>query len=262
MNITNEYKSINYKLKTKLMSTTATITKMKELRLQGMRKAFETSLETKQWQNMTQDEFISYLVQSEWEQRQNKRLQMSLYRAKFRYNASVEELSYSQERNINKNMIMRLADSSYIEKKENIIITGSTGVGKSFFASALGHQACIKGFKVIYYNTAKLFTKLKMAKGDGTYIKELNRIEKQDLLILDDFGLQPMDQQIRLALLEIMEDRHGKKSTIISSQIPVNKWHELLEEKTIADAILDRIVHTSHRIELKGESLRKTKQPK
>ena len=244
------------------MSTTTTITKMKELRLQGMRKAFEASIETKEWQNMTQDEFISYLVQSEWEHRQNHRLQVSLYRAKFRYNASIEELSYSQGRNINKNMIMRLADCSYIEKKENIIITGSTGVGKSFFASALGHQACIKGFKVIYYNTAKLFTKLKMAKGDGTYAKELSRIEKQDLLILDDFGLQPMDQQIRLALLEIMEDRHGKKSTIISSQIPVNKWHELLEEKTIADAILDRIVHTSHRIELKGESLRKNKATK
>jgi DNA replication protein DnaC len=244
------------------MSTTATITKMKELRLQGMSKAFEASIETKEWQNMTQDEFISYLVQSEWEHRQNYRLKVSLYRAKFRYYASIEELSYGQGRNINQNMMMRLSDCSYIEKKENIIITGSTGVGKSFFASALGHQACIKGFKVIYYNTAKLFTKLKMAKGDGTYARELNRIEKQDLLILDDFGLEPMDQQIRLALLEIMEDRHGKKSTIISSQIPVNKWHDLLEEKTIADAILDRIVHTSHRIELKGESLRKNKTTK
>jgi DNA replication protein DnaC len=241
------------------MSTTTTITKMKELRLQGMSKAFEASIETKEWQNMTQDEFISYLVQSEWEHRQNYRLKVSLYRAKFRYAASIEELSYGQGRNINKNMMMRLSDCSYIEKKENIIITGSTGVGKSFFASALGHQACIKGFKVIYYNTAKLFTKLKMAKGDGTYARELRGIEKQDLLILDDFGLEPIDQQIRLALLEIMEDRHGKKSTIISSQLPVNKWHELLEEKTIADAILDRIVHTSHRIELKGESLRKNK---
>jgi DNA replication protein DnaC len=241
------------------MSTTTTITKMKELRLQGMSRAFEASIETKEWQNMTQDEFISYLVQSEWEHRQNYRLKVSLYRAKFRYPASIEELSYGQGRNINQNMMMRLSDCSYIEKKENIIITGSTGVGKSFFASALGHQACIKGFKVIYYNTAKLFTKLKMAKGDGTYARELRGIEKQDLLILDDFGLEPIDQQIRLALLEIMEDRHGKKSTIISSQLPVNKWHELLEEKTIADAILDRIVHTSHRIELKGESLRKNK---
>jgi len=244
------------------MNTTATITKMKELRLKGMTSAFEASLETKEWKNMTPDEFISYLVQSEWEHRQNYRLKVSLYKARFRYTASVEELSYGQGRNINQNMIMRLSDCSYIEKKENIIITGSTGVGKSFFASALGHQACIKGFKVIYYNTAKLFTKLKMAKGDGTYAKELSRIEKMDLLILDDFGLQPIDPQIRLALLEIMEDRHDKKSTLISSQIPVNKWHELLEEKTIADAILDRIVHTSHRIELKGESLRKNKATK
>lgn len=245
-----------------MSNTKTTITKMNELRLQGMRKAFEASIETREWQNMTQDEFISYLVQSEWEHRENKRLQVSIYRAKFRYNASLEELSYGEGRNVNKNMIMRLSDCSFIEKKENIIITGATGVGKSFFASALGHQACIKGFKVIYYNTAKLFTKLKMAKGDGTYSKELSRIEKQDVLILDDFGLQPIDQHIRLALLEIIEDRHGKKSTIISSQIPVNKWHELLEEKTIADAILDRIVHTSHRIELKGESLRKKQTTK
>jgi DNA replication protein DnaC len=245
-----------------MSNTRTTITKMNELRLQGMRKAFEASVETKEWQNMTQDEFISYLVQSEWEHRENKRLQGSIYKAKFRYNASLEELSYGEGRNVNKNTIMRLSDCSFIEKKENVIITGATGVGKSFFASALGHQACIKGFKVIYYNTAKLFTKLKMAKGDGTYSKELSRIEKQDVLILDDFGLQPIDQHIRLALLEIIEDRHGKKSTIISSQIPVNKWHELLEEKTIADAILDRIVHTSHRIELKGESLRKKQATK
>lgn len=245
-----------------MSNTKTTITKMNELRLQGMRKAFEASVETKEWQNMTQDEFISYLVQSEWEHRENKRLQGSIYKAKFRYNASLEELSYGEGRNVNKNTIMRLSDCSFIEKKENVIITGATGVGKSFFASALGHQACIKGFKVIYYNTAKLFTKLKMAKGDGTYSKELSRIEKQDVLILDDFGLQPIDQHIRLALLEIIEDRHGKKSTIISSQIPVSKWHELLEEKTIADAILDRIVHTSHRIELKGESLRKKQATK
>jgi DNA replication protein DnaC len=239
------------------MSNTITITKMKDLKLNGMRRAFEAALETRECQNMTQDEFISYLVQNEWEQRQNQRITMSLWRAKFRYNASVEQISFSKDRNLDKNAIMRLADCSYLDKKENIIITGSTGVGKSFITSALGHQACIKGYKVMYCNTAKLFTKLKMAKGDGSYTREISRIEKQDLLILDDFGLQPLDQQIRLALLEIIEDRHGKKSTMISSQIPVNKWYELLEEQTIADAILDRIVHTSHRIELKGESQRK-----
>jgi DNA replication protein DnaC len=239
------------------MSNTATVTKMKELKLQGMRRAFETSLETRECQHMTQDEFISYLIQSEWQHRQNQRITMGLYRAKFRYQATIEEMDFNQQRNLNKNAIMRLADCSYIQKKENIIITGLTGVGKSFLASALGHEACVKGYKVVYYNTAKLFTKLKMAKGDGTYAKEISRIEKQDLLILDDFGLQPIDHQLRLALLEIIEDRHGKRSTIIASQLPVNKWYDLLEEQTIADAILDRIVHSSHRVELQGESLRK-----
>lgn len=239
------------------MSNTITVAKMKDLKLQGMRRAFEASLETREYQNMTPDEFISYLVQSEWDYRQNQRIAANIYRAKFRYHATVEEINYNQARNLNRNNVMRLADCSFIEKRENIIITGFTGVGKSFLASALGHQACVKGYKVNYFNTGKLFTKLKMAKGDGTYAKEISRIEKQDLLILDDFGLQPMDNQIRLALLEIIEDRHGKKSTIIASQVPVNKWYELLEEQTIADAILDRIVHSSHRVELQGESLRK-----
>lgn len=242
------------------MNNETTIEKMRQLKLNGMRKSFEASLETREYENMTPDEFTNYLVQAEWDHRQRQRITMSLYRAKFRYDASIEGINFGQGRNLNKNTIMRLADCSYIDKKENIIITGSTGVGKSYIASALGHQGCVKGYRVIYYNTAKLFTKLKMAKGDGTYAKEINRIERQDLLILDDFGLQPIDAQIRLSLLEIIEDRHGKKSTIIASQLPVDKWYELLEEKTIADAILDRVVHSSHRIELKGESLRK-KQP-
>jgi len=244
------------------MSNNETITKMKDLRLQGMRRAFEATLETREFQGMTQDEFISYLLQHEWEHRVNQRIAAGIYRAKFRYQACVEHIDFGQGRKLDKNMMMRLVDGSYIEKKEHVIVTGPAGVGKSFLVSALGHQACVQGYKVMYYNTAKLFTKLKMAKGDGTYAKEINRIEKQDLLILDDFGLQPLDQQIRLALLEIIEDRHDKRSTIISSQIPVNKWHELLEEQTIADAILDRIVHTSHRIELQGESLRKKKPNK
>ena len=143
--------------------------------------------------------------------------------------------------------------------KQNIIITGSTGVGKSYLASALGYQACINGYKIIYSNTSKLISKLKMAKADGSYIREMLRIEKQDLLILDDFGLQPFDAQGRASLMEIVEDRHGKSSLMITSQVPVKQWFDLIGEKTIADAILDRIVHDSIRIELKGESLRKRK---
>jgi len=146
---------------------------------------------------------------------------------------------------------------SFINKGENILITGATGVGKSYLSSALGHQACQSGYKTLYFNTQKLFSRLKMLKADGSYTKEISRMEKYDLLILDDFGLAPLDSTARMFLLEIIEDRHGRKSTIISSQLPVAKWYEVIGESTIADAILDRMVHTAHRIELKGESLRK-----
>ena len=155
--------------------------------------------------------------------------------------------------------MMRYAECDFIDKAENILITGPTGVGKSFISSALGNQACHKGFKVLYFNTQKLFTRLKMSEADGSYMREINRIEKQDLLVMDDFGLQEMDTQTRLAFLEIIEDRYDIKSTIISSQLPVSKWYDVIGEGTIADAILDRLVNGAHRIDLKGESLRKKK---
>jgi DNA replication protein DnaC len=154
-------------------------------------------------------------------------------------------------------MIMRFADCTYIDKHENILITGSTGIGKSYVASALGNQACMFGHYVLYTNASKLFAKLKMSKADGSYVKEIAHIERQDLLIIDDFGLQALDSQNRQMLLEIIEDRHGNRSTIMTSQLPVAKWYEVIGEQTIADAILDRIVHDAHRIELNGESLRK-----
>ena len=150
----------------------------------------------------------------------------------------------------------------FIQKKENIIITGSTGIGKSYLASAIGHQACALGYKVIYFHNTKLFAKMKMAKADGSYLKELSRIEKHHLLLIDDFGIAPLDAASRSALMEIIEDRHGKTSTIITSQVPIAAWHDVIGEQTIADAILDRIVHDAHRIEMKGESLRKKRQPK
>jgi DNA replication protein DnaC len=204
----------------------------------------------------TADEMISQLVEAEWDDRYNRKLERSVHNAHFRYKASIEEIDFADDR-LDRNQIYRLADCSYIKRGENIIITGSTGIGKSYLASALGHQACSLGYKVVYYHSSKLFGKFKMAKVDGTYLKEIARIEKQNLLLLDDFGLQPLDAQSRSALMEIIEDRHGKSSAIITSQVPVSKWHEIIGEKTIADAILDRLVHDAHRIELKGESLRK-----
>jgi len=198
----------------------------------------------------------SHLIESEWDERYNRRLLHSTHRARFRYKASLEQVSYENNR-LDKNQVLRLAEGEFIQKKENLIITGSTGIGKSYLASALGHQACSLGYRVLYQHHTKLFGRMKIAKADGTYLKELARIERQQLLLIDDFGITPLDAQSRATLMEIMEDRHGKSSTIITSQLPVSKWHEVIGEETIADAILDRLIHDSHRIEMKGDSMRK-----
>lgn len=239
------------------MNHHSTLEKIKELRLHGMHKAFAASLQTKGPEQFTADELLAFLVDAEYDFRQTLRIKSLIRSARFRYQASVEEINFASHRNLNKNAFMRLVDCSFIANRENIIITGPTGVGKSYLASALGYQACTMGYKVRYFNMSKLFATLKMSKADNSYLKEIGKIEKQDLLILDDFGLHPIDTAVRIALLEIIEDRHSKASTLIASQIPVVKWHELLGEQTIADAILDRIIHTAHRIELAGESMRK-----
>jgi DNA replication protein DnaC len=236
-----------------------TMEKMKTMKLHGMVRAFRTSLEAGRADNWTADELVSMLIDSEWDERYNRKLNRNLKNARFRYKAAVEQINFDTTRDLNKNYILRLADCEFIDKKENVLITGSTGIGKSYIASALGHQACSLGYKVLYEHTSKLFARLKMGKADGTYLKEVTKMEKQELLIIDDFGIQPLDQQSRTILMEIIEDRHGKRSTIFTSQVPVNKWHEVIGEQTIADAILDRIIHDAHRLELKGESMRKKK---
>ncbi len=239
------------------MNTNATIEKMQQMRLYGMKRAYESSFETRNQDTFTNDEFIAWLIESEDNQRNNSRTERLLKNARFHYQASLEEVNYSPDREIDRNQLTRLSDCSFIDRCENIIITGCTGTGKSFLGTALGYQGCIKGYKVLYYNLGKLFNKLSMAKADGTYMKELARIEKQDLLIIDDFGLQAINNEKQLILMDLIEDRNQKRSTIFCSQIPVKNWYDLIEEKTIADAILDRIIHTAIRFELKGESMRK-----
>ena len=240
------------------MNHVQTLEKLKSMRLFGMERAFQTTLETRT--DYTPDQMITYLVETEWEDRQDRKLRRYLKSARFRYQASVEEVSFDPTRNLDKNAFIRLADTSFITKKENVIITGLTGTGKSFLASALGHQACIKGHKSLYFSCGKLFAQLLSARADRSHHKLIDKIERSDLLILDDFGLWPFDQQSRLDLLEIIEDRHGRKSTIIASQIPVANWYEVIGDQTIADAVLDRLVHQAHRIQLQGESMRKNKR--
>lgn len=239
------------------MNQTATMQKLEEMRLTGFSRVYRKLLEAGTNKEFTVDEIIAHLVQAEWDERYNKRLQTLVKNAKFRYQASIEQIDFIEKRNLDKVQILRLSSCEWIKSRQNILITGSTGLGKSFIASALGFQACHQGYKVYYRNCSKLFDELKVARADGSYAKEINRIERIDLLILDDFGLKPLEDYQRLMLLELMEDRHGKRSTIITSQLPVKNWYEIIGEPTIADAVLDRLVHSSHRIELDGDSLRK-----
>lgn len=234
-----------------------TLDLMRQMKFNGMFNAFKLSLESGKSEQLTPDEMVAQLIQSEWDERHNRSILKKVQNARFRYKAAVEDVYYGKDRNLDKNQIHRLAQCTFIDNYENILITGSTGIGKSYLASAFGYHACSMGYKVAYFNATKLFARLKMAKADGSYIRDVTKIERVDLLILDDFGLQPLDNLNRAAMMEIIEDRHGKGSLIITSQIPVNKWHDIIGEQTVADAIMDRIIHEAHRLELKGESLRK-----
>lgn len=242
------------------MMNNQTIEKMSQMRLTGMKETYQTLLQTQQ--DLTYEEAVSMLIDAEWEWKHNRKMQRYIKQAGFRYQASIEEIDFQASRNLNKHNLLRLADCSFIDRADNILITGPTGVGKSFIASALGHKACEKGYRTAYFNLQKLFSSLRMSKADHSYEKIIKRLERTDLLILDDFGLQPVDHENRLALLEIIDDRNARKSTIISAQLPVKSWYEVIGDKTIADAILDRIVHHAHRIELNGESMRKLRKTK
>lgn len=234
-----------------------TIEKMKQMRLHGMAGAFENILETGMGNKFTIDEFLTHLVDCEWNDRNERKRIRLVKAASFRYHADLSDLDFTLDRELDKNLILRLSNCSWIKEAKDLLFTGPTGIGKSWIGSALGHQACNEGYRVFYQLTGRLLGSLKEAKKDGSYFKLLSKIEKTDLLILEDFGLSPFDSQGRLALLDILEDRHGRKSTMILSQLPVSSWHAIIGESTIADAIMDRIVHGALRIEMVGDSVRK-----
>ncbi|MBN2603795.1 MAG: IS21-like element helper ATPase IstB [Candidatus Thermoplasmatota archaeon] len=239
------------------MTNEATLTKMHDMKLLGMLHAFQTTLDTRFDQQFTNDEFIAYLIDSEWEDRYNRKLTRLLKAAQFRYQATMERINFNQPRGLDKQLLLRLSNCEWIDKHQNVFITGPTGVGKSFLACAIGHQACLEQYKVQYFNVRKLFSTLKFAKANGTYTKELNKIQHKNLIILDDFGLHPIDEMSKLILLELLEDRYDVQSTMITSQFPIPKWYDIIANPTIADAILDRLIHNSYKIELTGESMRK-----
>lgn len=232
-------------------------TQMTRLKLHGMAKAWTALREARKNQSLSLTEGLELLLQSEELEKDNRRFKRLEHTAQFRYKASLEELRLDRTRGLDDLLLASLATGDYLTKGESVLITGATGCGKSFLASALGHQACLLGFKAAYFNTQKLMLKTKMSRLEGTAIKFFDRIAKTDLLILDDFGLTHLEKQHQLDLMELIEDRHGKKSTIIVSQLPVQSWYEVIGEETIADAILDRLLHSSYRIELTGDSLRK-----
>ncbi len=235
----------------------ATLEKLDRMSLRGMARALRTTLEASSGAQLDAEELLSNLVDAEWEDRRARKLTRLLKGARFRYRAGIEDIDFALKRNLSKAAFLRLADCRWIAEHQSLIISGPCGSGKSFLASALGQQACIYGYRVAYWAASKLFAHLRLCKADGTYLRELGKIARHDLIVIDDFGLEALDAVSRLALLEILEDRHGRGSSLLASQLPVAKWHEMIGEPTIADAICDRIVHSAQRIELKGESVRK-----
>ena len=239
------------------MNNNATLEKLGQMRLNGFEKAYREIIDNALHEKFTLDELIGHLVDAEFDDKYNKKLNRLIKQAKFKQQASFEQINFLQPRGMDKNYLLRLQSCDWIKKSRDLLITGSTGVGKSFIACALGFQACINEHKVMYITANKLLDRLSFTKADGTYFKFIDVISKIQLLIIDDFGLKKIDNKQCTMLLDIIDDRHGGNSTIITSQLPVKEWYDCFAEPTIADAILDRLTNGSYRINLQGESMRK-----
>lgn len=236
-----------------------TLDKLEALRFSGMAKALTEQMAVPDIEDLSFEERLGLLVDREMTERENRRLKARLGQAKLRQSACVEDIDYRQPRGLDKSLMLDLAGCQWVKRHLNIMITGPTGVGKTWIACALAQKACREGYRVLYLRLPKLLQELPIAKGDGTYIKLLNRLAKIDVLILDDWGLSKLMAEQRRDMLEILEDRYDSRSTIVTSQLPVDKWHDIIGDPTLADAILDRLVHNAYKINLRGESMRKSK---
>ena len=235
------------------------IDKLQSLRFFGMRTAFEEQMQTADIDQLNFEERIGLLVDREMTERENRRFKTRLRKAKLRQHASVEDVDFRHKRGLDKSVFMQLADCQWIKEALNTLIIGPTGVGKTYLACALAHKACQQGYTTLYFRTSRLLQELSIAKADGRYTNILKSLGKTRLLVLDDWGLKKLVKEQSYDLLEILEDRHGLRSTLVTSQLPTKHWHEIIADQTLADAILDRLVHNAYRINLKGESMRKKK---
>ena len=243
------------------MLTQPTVEQLTELRLHALSRAWQDQQADASMAELGFDERLALLVEAEWIDRQNKRLTRALKEAKLRISgACVEDVDFASERKLSRKTVRELARCRWIKEHQNVVLTGPTGVGKTYLACALAQQACRQGYRVLYRRTSRLFDELRLARADGTYPRLLARFARMDVVVIDDWGLAPLEDSERRDLLEIMEDRYGLRSTIWTSQLPVEKWHDHMGDPTVADAICDRLLHNAHRIVLQGPSRRKNEK--
>jgi DNA replication protein DnaC len=236
-----------------------TLDRLHALGLHGMAKAFVEIAASGEADGLKHPEWLGLLLDREASLRQDKRLAARLRVAKLRQQACVEDIDYRSPRGLDRALLQKLIDGGWIDAHDNLALIGPTGVGKSWLASALGHKACRDNRSVLYQRVPRLFEELALARGDGRHARLMRSLGRADLLVLDDWGLSPLDAAARHDLLEILEERYGRKSTLVTSQLPIDRWHEIIGDPTYADAILDRLVHNAHRIELTGESMRRSR---
>lgn len=239
-----------------------TYEKLLAMKFHAMAQAFQDYLDALDGDQLSFEERFGLMVDREYNDRQERRLRRRLQMAKLREQACLEDINYRHPRQLDRSVIQRLATCQWITNHENIILTGPTGIGKTWIACALADCACRQGYSALYVRLPRLFHNLKIARADGSYIKELTKLAKSNILILDDLGLAPLGDIERRDILEVLEDRRARASTLVTSQLPVEKWHDHIGDPTIADSILDRLVHNAHRIQLKGPSLRKNRTEK
>ena len=243
------------------MLTHPTVDKLHELRCTGMAKAMAEQLASPQVQNLSFEERLGLLVDRELTERHSRQLTNRLRHARLRHDACIEDIDFRAPRGLDKDLVLSLADGRWVREHLSILIIGPAGIGKSWIACALAHSACRLGHSASYRRLPRLLTELAIARADGSYPKLLASLAKTEVLVIDDFGLAKLSAENRRDLLEITEDRYGIRSTVITSQLPVENWHDIVGDPTLADAILDRLVHSSYQLNLKGESMRKRRQP-